>query len=148
MLLLATCTPLGQVGPESWSQAPAPCPGAGLALAQSPTTWFLSPAYAQEKRKNSLVDATFALHHAVLTRRVLTYTFPQVLGFLFFFLVTQNLHFFKSEGNQSNTYGHSQRHSIELSFPQVATEDGANHADQEPQQLGDKLGWEEEETVR
>lgn len=98
MLLLATCTPLGQVGPESWSQAPAPCPGADLALAQSPTTWFLSPAYAQEKRKNSLVDATFALHHAVLTRRVLTYTFPQVLGFLFFFLVTQNLHFLNQRG--------------------------------------------------
>lgn len=90
----------------------------------------------------------FALHHAVLTRRVLTYTFPQVLGFLFFFFGDTKFTHFKSEGDQSNTYGHSQRHSIQLSFPQVATEDGADHTDQEPQQLGDKLGWEEEETVR
>lgn len=73
---------------------------------------------------------------------------PTGFGFSLLFFGDTKFTLFKSEGNQSNTYGHSQRHSIELSFPQVATEDGANHADQEPQQLGDKLGWEEEETVR
>lgn len=46
----------------------------------------------------------------------------------------------KSKGNWSNTYRHSQGHSVQLSFPQVATEDGADHADQEHQQLGKELG--------
>lgn len=70
------------------------------------------------------------------------------LGFLVLhFLVTHNSRF-KSKENWSNTYRHSQGHSIQLSFPQVATEDGADHADQEPQQLGKELGWEEKEVVR
>lgn len=52
--------------------------------------------------------------------------------------------FFKSEEKQSNTYRHSQCHGVQLGFSQMATEYGADHVDQEPQQLGYKLGGEEE----
>lgn len=38
------------------------------------------------------------------------------------------------------TYGYSQSHGVQLSFAQMATEDGAHHTDQEPQKLCHELG--------